>query len=165
MGLLDGYFDPQQFGEGGGLLGRLLALQQSQGLYQPGANFDQAPSAPPVALPQPTSWSILPNHGPTSSSSQAATPNPALQYQAFTADPLATARDARDRTSRRRKNAHRTGAGEPATGTPAMWFRSVMPSQLIPMHLRTQSGRDRNTRKARWRFAQPGFPDVSREWG
>ena len=60
MGLLDGYFDPQQFGEGGGLLGRLLALQQSQGLYQPGANPDQAPSAPPVPLLQPTSWSILP---------------------------------------------------------------------------------------------------------
>jgi hypothetical protein len=81
MGLFDGYFDPQQFGEGGGLLGRLLALQQSQGLYQPGANPDQAPSAPPVPLQ--TSWPILPSHGPTLSSSQVAAPNPALQYQAL----------------------------------------------------------------------------------
>jgi hypothetical protein len=40
-----------------------------------------------------------------------------------------------------------------------------MAGQSFPMHLRTQSGRDRNTRKARWCFAQPGFPDVSREWG
>jgi hypothetical protein len=35
MGLFDDYFDPDQFGEGGGLLGRLLALQLQQGLYQP----------------------------------------------------------------------------------------------------------------------------------
>jgi hypothetical protein len=83
MGLLDGYFDPQQFGEGGGLLGRLLALQQSQGLYQPDAKLDQALSASPVPLPQPMSWPTLPGYGPTSSSSQAAAPNPALQYQAL----------------------------------------------------------------------------------
>jgi hypothetical protein len=85
MGLFDGYFDPQQFGNGGGLLGRLLALQQSQGLYQPGANLDQLPSAPPVPQlqSQPTSWPILPSHGPTSSSSQTAAPNPALQYHAL----------------------------------------------------------------------------------
>jgi hypothetical protein len=43
MGLFDGYFDPQQFGEGGGLLGRLLALQQQQGLYNPGAGVDEKP--------------------------------------------------------------------------------------------------------------------------
>jgi len=42
MGLFDGYFDPQQFGEGGGLLGRLLALQPMQGLYQPDAGFRSA---------------------------------------------------------------------------------------------------------------------------
>jgi hypothetical protein len=35
MGLFDDYFDPQQFGDGGGLFGRLLSLQQQQGQYQP----------------------------------------------------------------------------------------------------------------------------------
>jgi hypothetical protein len=44
MGLFDGYFDPQQFGEGGGLLGRLLALQQMQ-RHEPGVGFDPQPSA------------------------------------------------------------------------------------------------------------------------
>jgi len=42
MGLFDGYFDPQQFRDGGGLLGRLLSLQQQQGQYQPAQGFDQA---------------------------------------------------------------------------------------------------------------------------
>jgi hypothetical protein len=31
MGLFDGYFDPEQFGEGGGLLARLRALQPQLG--------------------------------------------------------------------------------------------------------------------------------------
>jgi hypothetical protein len=58
MGLFDGYFDQDQFQDGGGLLGRLLSLQQRQGQYQPGAGFDQAPSvaqtqAPP-SMPSPT---------------------------------------------------------------------------------------------------------------
>jgi hypothetical protein len=43
MGLFDGYFDPQQFGEGGGLLGRLLVLLQQQGQYQPEAGIDEEP--------------------------------------------------------------------------------------------------------------------------
>jgi|SRR5580693_6512350 hypothetical protein len=51
MGLFDGYFDPDQFGNGGGLLGRLLALQQQQRQYQPGENFDQASTAPQRSLP------------------------------------------------------------------------------------------------------------------
>jgi hypothetical protein len=40
MGLFDGYFDPQQFGEGGGLLARLRALQPQQ------SSIPQAPTAP-----------------------------------------------------------------------------------------------------------------------
>jgi hypothetical protein len=43
MGLFDGYFDPQQFGEGGGLLARLRALQPQLGLDQAGVGFDQSP--------------------------------------------------------------------------------------------------------------------------
>ncbi|WJR76458.1 hypothetical protein [Bradyrhizobium sp. NP1] len=46
MGLFDDYFDPQQFGEGGGLLGRLLALQQQQGQYQPSQGFGDANGEP-----------------------------------------------------------------------------------------------------------------------
>lgn len=61
MGLFDGYFDPEQFGEGGGLLGRLLSLQQNQALYQPSADRDQAP------LPQPMAWRVPPSHGQPSS--------------------------------------------------------------------------------------------------
>lgn len=45
MGLLDGYFDSQQAGDGGGLLGRLLALQRQQGQYLPDASSDPSPSA------------------------------------------------------------------------------------------------------------------------
>jgi len=41
MGLFDGYFDPRQFGEGGGLLDRLLALLQQQGQYHPSAGIDE----------------------------------------------------------------------------------------------------------------------------
>jgi hypothetical protein len=51
MGLFDGYFDPEQFGEGGGLLGRLLALQQQRGQYQPGGGFDQTQFVPPPPDP------------------------------------------------------------------------------------------------------------------
>jgi hypothetical protein len=51
MGLFDSYFDPRTFSdensnESGGLLGRLLSLQQQQSQYQPGAGFDQSPSSP-----------------------------------------------------------------------------------------------------------------------
>ena len=46
MGLFDDYFDPQQFEAGGGLLGRLLSLQQMQGQYQPGQGF-----GPPYGQP------------------------------------------------------------------------------------------------------------------
>lgn len=45
MGLLDDYFDPEQFQASGGLLGRLLSLPQMQGLYQPSMDFDPLVSA------------------------------------------------------------------------------------------------------------------------
>jgi hypothetical protein len=51
MGLFDSYFDPQQFGEGGGLLSRLIALQRQQGLYQPDADPE-----PPPAAQTPMPW-------------------------------------------------------------------------------------------------------------
>jgi len=40
MGLFDGYFDPEQFQDSGGLLGRLVSLQQQQGQYQPPPGFN-----------------------------------------------------------------------------------------------------------------------------
>lgn len=67
MGLFDSYFDPEQFQDSGGLLGRLLSLQGQQDQYQPGAGFDgqgsaygqpavapQTPVFPAVALPAST---------------------------------------------------------------------------------------------------------------
>lgn len=60
MGLLDSYFDPEQFEGGGGLIGRLLSLQQMQGQYRPSAGFNQQISADnghavgaPLSLPMP----------------------------------------------------------------------------------------------------------------
>jgi hypothetical protein len=79
MGLFDGYFDPDQFGEGGGLLGRLLALQQQQGQYQPGADPDPAPPVPQTPPP----WASLPGFGQPSYGAQTTAPNPASQYQAL----------------------------------------------------------------------------------
>jgi hypothetical protein len=40
MGLFDEFVDPQQFNSGGGLPGRLLAMPQMQGVYQPDADVD-----------------------------------------------------------------------------------------------------------------------------
>ncbi len=42
MGLLDSYFDPDQFNPSGGLIGRLQSLQQQQGQYQPAQGFDES---------------------------------------------------------------------------------------------------------------------------
>jgi hypothetical protein len=58
MGLFDGYVDPQQFGSGGGLLGRLLALPQMQGVNQPDVDVD-ATSVPPTSSVPP----LLPGFG------------------------------------------------------------------------------------------------------
>jgi hypothetical protein len=51
MGLFDGYIDPQQFNSGGGLLARLLAMQQFPDQYQQDASVGQAPAAPPMPTP------------------------------------------------------------------------------------------------------------------
>jgi hypothetical protein len=83
MGLFGGYFDPQRFGEGGGLPGRLLALQQQQGLYQPGAGLDQPPSVPQTPIRQPMSWPNLSGSGQSSSDLQTAASSFASQYQAL----------------------------------------------------------------------------------
>jgi len=51
MGLFDSYFDPEQFQDSGGLLGRLLSLQQQQGQYQQALDPDQSYGARPPAQP------------------------------------------------------------------------------------------------------------------
>jgi hypothetical protein len=67
MGLFDSYFDPQTFSDqSGGLLGRLLSLQQEQGQYQPGPGFDQTPSVPQTPLTATTpSLPQTPDYGQT----------------------------------------------------------------------------------------------------
>jgi hypothetical protein len=78
MGLFDSYFDPQQFQDSGGLLGRLLSLQQQQGQYQPDAGFDpqmqadgQTPSALQAPLSMPMAAPTLPNGAITQPAPQA----------------------------------------------------------------------------------------------
>ena len=83
MGLLDGYFDPERFGNGGGLLGRLLALQQQQGHYQPSADLDQAPAAPRTSAPAPLPLPNLSTNGQSPSVPQPPTPDLHSQYQAL----------------------------------------------------------------------------------
>ena len=89
MGLFDGYFDPRQFGEGGGLLGRLIALQQQQGPDQPGTDVDPASavSQTPVLAPLPSlaplPWPSLPDNGQASSVAQPPSPDLHSQYQAL----------------------------------------------------------------------------------
>ena len=77
MGLLDGYLDPEDFRDSGGLVGRLLSLQQQQGQYQPGPGFDpqspmgsQAASALPTPPPMPATVSTSPNGAPASLAQQ-----------------------------------------------------------------------------------------------
>ncbi len=84
MGLLDGYFVPEQFGEGGGLLGRLLALQQQQGQYQPGVGFDETSSVPQAPEPS-TPWPGLSTYGRAPSSLRMAAQGLPAQYSAGTA--------------------------------------------------------------------------------
>ena len=62
MGLFDSYFDPEQFQDSGGLVGRLLSLEQQQGAYQPGQGFTSqsdgsrgATSSNPIISAQPAS--------------------------------------------------------------------------------------------------------------
>jgi hypothetical protein len=77
MSLFDSYFDPDQFQDSGGLLGRLLSLQGQQGQYQAGAGFDprgsmegQALSAPQTSPSMPTTSPTWPSGAPTSSGPQ-----------------------------------------------------------------------------------------------
>jgi hypothetical protein len=83
MALFDGYFNPQQFQDSGGLLGRLLSLQQQQGQYQPSADFDRASTAPPapalLSMPSP----MLPNYGQMSAVPQAPAQGLRSQYAAL----------------------------------------------------------------------------------
>lgn len=74
MSLFDSYFDPEQFRDSGGLVGRLLSLQGQQGQYQPSAGFDpQFPGGrsttgmPQAPLSMPASWSTSPNSVPAPS--------------------------------------------------------------------------------------------------
>jgi hypothetical protein len=73
MGLFDDYnFDPQQF-EGGGLLGRLLSLQQQQGQYQQSQGFD-ASGGQPVAAASPSQFPSAASSTPHPSIPQASGP-------------------------------------------------------------------------------------------
>ena len=77
MGLFDSYFDPEQFQDSGGLLGRLLSLQGQQDQYQPGAGFDPQSLAngqkgfpPQSSLAFPTARPAVSNAMPAPESSQ-----------------------------------------------------------------------------------------------
>jgi hypothetical protein len=83
MGLFDGYFDPQQFGEGGGLLGRLVALQQQQGQYQPDTGSDWAAATAQTPAFAPLPWPNLPGSGQTPSVVQPSAPDLHSLYQSL----------------------------------------------------------------------------------
>jgi hypothetical protein len=64
MGLFDGYFEPQQFADSGGLLGRLLSLRPDLAQNQrQDTGFDQLPSAPQAPAHTPLLWPTLPISG------------------------------------------------------------------------------------------------------
>jgi hypothetical protein len=91
MGLFDGYFDQDQFQDGGGLLGRLLSLQQQQGQYQPGTGFDQvAPVAQMAESAMP--WPDLLNYRQLSSAPRIATQDQLAQHvaDAATSEPYSS---------------------------------------------------------------------------
>lgn len=58
MGLFDDYVDPEQLPQQGGLLARLIALQQQRGQYYPDAD-EAPPLASPVPLPTAISCEIF----------------------------------------------------------------------------------------------------------
>jgi hypothetical protein len=84
MGLLDSYFDPQQFADSGGLLGRLLSLQGQQGQYQPGAGFDQTPQPPKSAV----AWPVPRSHAQVPSSLDVVSQDPPTRYAGTTSGPF-----------------------------------------------------------------------------
>jgi hypothetical protein len=83
MGLFDEYFASQQLPDSGGLLGRLLALQQQQGQDQPGASSDQAPSVPQAPGSMSMQSPMLANFGQTPSVQRAPAQDPRSQYAAL----------------------------------------------------------------------------------
>jgi hypothetical protein len=83
MGLFDGYVDPEQFRDSGGLLGRLLSLQPQQGQFQPGAGFDQPQFAPQTPVPVPPPWPNMQAYGQTPSAPPPPAPDLHSQYQAL----------------------------------------------------------------------------------
>jgi hypothetical protein len=82
MGLFNGYSDPQQFRDSGGLPGRLLSLQPQYAQYQ-GAGFDQASSVPQTPMLQPMPWPNLPGYSQPPSVSQPLAQDLHSQYQAL----------------------------------------------------------------------------------
>jgi hypothetical protein len=79
MGLFDSYFDPQQFQDSGGLVGRLLLLHQEQGQYQ-GACLDRALPTPETHTPV---WPNLADNGGIPSVPQLPEQDLHSQYQAL----------------------------------------------------------------------------------
>ena len=77
MGLFDSYFDPEQFQDSGGLLGRLLSLQGQQGQYQPGAGDPPgAASGQTASAPQTLSLPVAPSTSPSAAPTPLAPPTP-----------------------------------------------------------------------------------------
>jgi hypothetical protein len=69
MGLLDGYFDPDEFNPSGGLIGRLTSLQQQQDQYQPSPGFGGSVGQPAQVASVGVSGNAVPQvglGGPTS---------------------------------------------------------------------------------------------------
>jgi hypothetical protein len=86
MGLLDGYLDPEEFRDGGGLLGRLLSLQQQQGQYQPDSGFAQPLPAPPLpksAVP----WPVPRSYAQVPSNLEVVSQDPLTRYAGTTSGP------------------------------------------------------------------------------
>ena len=103
MGLFDGYFDPQQFAAAGGLLGRLLSLQQLQPKHRQGASLEDAPPISSQAL-QPMPWLNVSGTG-ASLGARRAVPNPALQQSYAVCGPQRPRADHCDCASRHGKKA------------------------------------------------------------
>lgn len=67
MSLFDGYIEPEQFEAGGGLLGRLMSLQQTQRQYQPseGLSWPNLGGRTPQIAASPASARQTPDYGQT----------------------------------------------------------------------------------------------------
>jgi hypothetical protein len=86
MGLFDSYFDPEQFGEGGGLLGRLIALHQQQDMYQPNTASNQAPAVSQTLSPTLPSLGS-PNYDQSLSALRPAVQDSPVQYAVGAPEP------------------------------------------------------------------------------